>query len=341
VIHSSSGGAAEDRPRLSIVAPCFNEEETIGEFHRRVTAAAQSAASDFEIVLVDDGSTDRSWQLISGLAARDPRVVGVRLRRNYGHQMAVMAGLQAARGERVLLIDADLQDPPELIRDMMRMMDEGAEVVYGKRTERAGETLFKRVTASIFYRVLRALSSIDIPVDSGDFRLMNRRVVDIFLSMPEHHRYTRGLVSWIGGSQVALSYARDPRFAGETKYPLSKMVRFAVDALTAFSIKPLRLATWLGFFSAFLAFGLMAYSSVRWATGEVVDGWTSLIMAVAAFSAVQLIVLGILGEYVGRLVLESKRRPLFIIDTVLRATRPEAGAGEPSVRLADDSQQHR
>ena len=341
MIHSSSGGAAEDRPRLSIVAPCFNEEETIGEFHRRVTAAAQSAASDFEIVLVDDGSTDRSWQLISGLAARDPRVVGVRLRRNYGHQMAVMAGLQAARGERVLLIDADLQDPPELIRDMMRMMDEGAEVVYGKRTERAGETLFKRVTASIFYRVLRALSSIDIPVDSGDFRLMNRRVVDIFLSMPEHHRYTRGLVSWIGGSQVALSYARDPRFAGETKYPLSKMVRFAVDALTAFSIKPLRLATWLGFFSAFLAFGLMAYSSVRWATGEVVDGWTSLIMAVAAFSAVQLIVLGILGEYVGRLVLESKHRPLFIIDTVLRATRPEAAAREPAVRVADDSPQPR
>ncbi|KAF0133352.1 MAG: putative glycosyl transferase family 2 [Xanthobacteraceae bacterium] len=161
MIHSSSGGATEDRPRLSVVAPCFNEEETIGEFHRRVKAAVLAAvAGNFEIVLVDDGSTDRSWQLISELAARDPCVVGVRLRRNYGHQMAVMAGLQAARGDRVLLIDADLQDPPELIGDMMRMMDEGAEVVYGKRAERAGETLLKRATAAIFYRVLRALSSI-------------------------------------------------------------------------------------------------------------------------------------------------------------------------------------
>lgn len=307
------------RPCLSIVAPCFNEEASIGEFHRRSQAAAMAAASgDFEIVLVDDGSTDRTWQLISALAADDPRVVGVRLRRNYGHQMAVTAGLDAARGERVLLIDADLQDPPELVGEMMRLMDEGAEVVYGKRAERAGETVFKRATAAIFYRVLRSLSSIDIPADSGDFRLMSRRVVDIFVSMPEQHRFTRGMISWIGGSQVALPYGRDPRFAGETKYPLSKMMRFAVDALTSFSIRPLRLATWLGFFSAFLAFGLMAYSSLRWVMGEVVDGWTSLIVAVAAFSAVQLIVLGILGEYVGRLVIESKRRPLYIVDTILR-----------------------
>jgi dolichol-phosphate mannosyltransferase len=327
---------------VSIVAPCFNEDETIDAFYRRATAAAVAVvAEDFEIVLVDDGSTDRSWQLISELAARDPRVVGVRLRRNYGHQMAVMAGLQAARGDRVLLIDADLQDPPELLADMMKMMDGGAEVVYGKRAERAGETMFKRATAAAFYRVLRALSSVDIPVDSGDFRLMNRRVVDIFLSMPEQHRYTRGLVSWIGGSQVPISYARDPRFAGETKYPLSKMVRFAVDALTSFSIKPLRLATWTGFLTAFGALGLMAYSSVRWAMGEVVDGWTSLIMTVAAFSAVQLIVLGILGEYVGRLVLESKHRPLFVVDAVLRATRPQPVSGEEAAPPADDDKKPR
>jgi len=325
---------------VSIVAPCFNEDETIGEFHRRARAAAVTAAAgDFEIVLVDDGSTDRSWQVISDLAARDSHVVGVRLRRNFGQQMAVMAGLQAARGDRVLLIDADLQDPPELLADMMKLMDGGAEVVYGKRAERAGETLFKRATAAVFHRILRALSSVDIPVDSGDFRLMTRRVVDIFLSMPEQHRYTRGLVSWIGGSQVAISYARDPRFAGETKYPLSKMARFAIDALTSFSIKPLRLATWLGFLSAFFAFGLMAYSSVRWAMGEVVDGWTSLIMTVAAFSAVQLIVLGILGEYVGRLILESKHRPLFIVDTVLRASRPPPAEGEPVARPFDGDRQ--
>lgn len=342
MIHSSSGCKAGDRPRVSIVAPCFNEDETIGEFHRRARAAAVAAvAEDFEIILVDDGSTDRSWQLISELAARDPHVVGVRLRRNYGQQMAVMAGLQAAQGERVLLIDADLQDPPELLADMMKLMDGGAEVVYGKRAERAGETLFKRAAAAVFYRVLGALSSVDIPVDSGDFRLMNRRVVDIFLSMPEQHRYTRGLVSWIGGSQVAMSYARDARFAGVTKYPLSKMVRFAVDALTSFSIKPLRLATWIGFLSAFGALGLMAYSTVRWAMGDVVDGWTSLIMTVAAFSAVQLIVLGILGEYVGRLILESKHRPLFIIDSVLRATPLQAITGAPDAPPAADVGQPR
>lgn len=340
MIHSSSGSAAGDRPRVSIVAPCFNEEETIGEFHRRAKAAARAAvAEDFEIVLVDDGSTDRSWQLISELASREPCVVAVRLRRNYGHQMAVMAGLQAARGERVLLIDADLQDPPELLAGMMDLMDGGAEVVYGKRAARVGETLFKRATAAIFYRVLRTLSSVDIPADSGDFRLMNRRVVDILLSMPEQHRFTRGLVSWIGGSQVAISYARDPRFAGETKYPLSKMVRFAVDALTSFSIKPLRLATWTGFLAVFFALCLMAYSAVRWAMGVVVDGWTSLIMAVAAFSAVQLIVLGILGEYVGRLVLESKRRPLFIVDTVLRGSGSQAAVGETDAPPAGDTRQ--
>lgn len=325
------------RPRLSIVAPCFNEEASLGEFHRRTLAAALAAApGDFEIILVDDGSTDRTWQLISALAAADSRVVGVRLRRNYGHQMAVTAGLEASRGERVLLIDADLQDPPELVGEMMRLMDEGAEVVYGKRAERAGETMFKRATAAVFYRVLRSLSSIDIPADSGDFRLMSSRVVDIFVSMPEQHRFTRGMISWIGGSQVALPYPRDPRFAGETKYPLSKMIRFAVDALTSFSIRPLRLATWLGFVSAFIAFGLMAYSAVRWAMGEVVGGWTSLIVAVAAFSAVQLIVLGILGEYVGRLVIESKRRPLYLVDTILRGATPPEPTRSPGVDAAGD-----
>ena len=331
---SSPAHAPEDRLPLSIVAPCFNEAETVAEFHRRASASAAAAgAGDYEIVLVDDGSTDATWRLIADLARVDPHVVGVRLRRNYGHQMAVMAGLQAARGARVLLIDADLQDPPELLRDMMGLMDGGAEVVYGRRAARAGETAFKRATAAAFYRILRALSSVDIPADTGDFRLMHRRVVDILLSMPEQHRFTRGLVSWIGGSQVGIDYPRDPRFAGETKYPLSKMVRFAVDALTAFSIKPLRFATWTGFAAAFLAMVLMAYSALRWLRGEVVDGWTSLIMAVAAFSAVQLIVLGILGEYVGRLVLESKHRPLFIVDSVVRGgaavDRPREAAGAP------------
>lgn len=319
------------RAKVSIVAPCFNEEQVLPEFVRRATKAAEAAAhGGFEIVLVDDGSSDRTWQIIEALSLADPRIVGVKLMRNHGHQLAVTAGLQVASGARVLLIDADLQDPPELLADMMQQMDEGADVVYGVRQVRTGETALKRATASVFYRILSRLTDTKIPLDTGDFRLMSRRVVDIMNAMPERHRFIRGMVSWIGGRQVPIHYNRDQRFAGETKYPISKMIRFASDAITSFSTVPLRTAVWLGLIAATFAIFLILFAVVQWARGAVVPGWTSVTGAVALFSGVQLVVTGIMGEYLGRLVEQSKNRPLVLIDKVCggddrHVTLPHAG----------------
>lgn len=329
-------------PFLSIVAPCHNEEEGLREFCRRASAAAQSVAGDaFELILVDDGSSDGTWEIISELAAKVPQVLGVRLLRNHGHQLASTAGLSASRGERILLIDADLQDPPELLLMMMPIMERGADVVYGQRTRREGETWFKLATASLFYRTLSRLASVTIPRDTGDFRLMRRRVVDILLAMPERDRFIRGMVSWIGGRQVALPYERDARFAGTTKYPLRKMINFALDAITSFSTTPLRIATWLGMISAGIAMALLVYTFIRWLQGETVTGWSSIMAAVSAFSAIQLICIGIIGEYLGRLVQESKRRPMFMIEAILRgndraelpAAFSEMGAGDKLAAL--------
>ena len=292
---------------LSIVAPCHNEEEGLGEFCRRAEATARGIAGEaFEIVLVDDGSTDGTWEIIASLAATTPQVLGVRLMRNHGHQLAATAGLAASRGERVLLIDADLQDPPELLLMMMPIMDRGADVVYGQRVRRQGESWFKLASASLFYRLLSRLASVAIPRDVGDFRLMRRRVVDILLAMPERDRFIRGMVSWIGGRQVALPYERDARFAGTTKYPLRKMINFAIDAITSFSTVPLRISTWLGLASAGCAALLLFYTLIRWVEGETIVGWSSI---------------GIISEYVGRLVQENKRRPMFMIESLLQGDR--------------------
>ncbi|WP_062116651.1 glycosyltransferase family 2 protein [Aureimonas sp. AU40] len=300
--------------KLSVVAPCYNEEAVLADFHRRMSAACLGAVGDaHEIVLVDDGSSDRTWAMIAELAERDAHVVGVRLFRNHGHQLAVTAGLSVAKGARVLLIDADLQDPPELLPDMMGIMDSGADVVYGQRASRSGETAFKLVTASVFYRLLDKVSAVPIPRDTGDFRLMNRTVVDILCGMPEQHRFIRGMVSWIGGKQAALPYAREARFAGTTKYPLRKMIAFATDAMTSFSTVPLRLAVWLGMLSAVFAFLILAYAVAQWVLGNVVPGWASSLVAISFFSGVQMIVMGVFGEYLGRVVQEVKRRPLFTI----------------------------
>ncbi|WFR98595.1 glycosyltransferase family 2 protein [Rhizobium tumorigenes] len=307
---------------LSIVAPCYNEQEGISEFCRRCVAAARSVAGeDFEIVLVDDGSSDETWNIIAAMTAHVPQILGVRLMRNHGHQLAATAGLAACRGERILLIDADLQDPPELLLMMMPIMDRGADVVYGQRCHRQGETWFKRASASLFYRLLSRLASVTIPRDTGDFRLMRRRVVDILLAMPERDRFIRGMVSWIGGRQVALPYERDARFAGETKYPLRKMIGFALDAVTSFSTTPLRVSTILGLATAGIAFLLLIFSIARWLSGDTIVGWSSIMCAVTAFSAIQLICIGIIGEYLGRLVQESKRRPMFMIESLLQNGR--------------------
>ncbi len=307
---------------LSIVAPCHNEEEGLGEFCRRAVATARGIAGEaFEIILVDDGSTDGTWEVIASLAAETPQVLGVRLMRNHGHQLAATAGLAASRGERVLLIDADLQDPPELLLLMMPIMDRGANVVYGQRVRRQGESWFKLASASLFYRLLSRLASGAIPHDVGDFRLMRRRVVDILLAMPERDRFIRGMVSWIGGTQVAVPYERDARFAGTTKYPLRKMINFALDAITSFSTVPLRISTWLGLASAGCAALLLVYTLIRWLAGETIVGWSSIMAAITAFSAIQLICIGIIGEYVGRLVQENKRRPMFMIESLLQGGR--------------------
>ena len=310
---------ARPRPRLSIVAPCYNEEAGLEEFHRRMSAAAKEAAgSDYELVLVNDGSDDRTWEIMVDLAKRDPQLVAVNLSRRHGHQRAMTAGLHSCRGDRVLTIDSDLQDPPELLGEMWRLMDRvDADVVYGQRRERQGETLLKRGTAALFYRLLRQLADGDMPVDSGDFRLMSRKVIDILNSMPEQQRFIRGMVSWIGLRQLPIQYDRAARTTGTSNYPLARMIGLAFDALTSFSIMPLRLASYLGLALGFLSLLMVGYTLGSWALGQVVEGWTSLLTVVLILGSTQLILFGLLGEYVGRLYLEAKRRPLFVIDQVL------------------------
>ena len=257
----------------------------------------------------------------------------VNLSRNFGHQLALSAGLALCRGRRVLILDADLQDPPELLPEMLRLMDAGADVVYGRRRKRAGDSASKRLTAALFYRLIGALTDVPIPRDTGDFRLMSRRALDALLAMPERHRFIRGMVSWIGFRQVALDYDRQARFAGTTKYPLRKMLRFALDAITAFSIKPLALASWVGIATGLFALGLLAYSFLSWlgwVGGTVEPGWTSLMAAVAILGSVQLLVLGIIGEYLGRMYEQAKGRPLYIIEDVVR-NAPHPG-GEAPIR---------
>ncbi len=312
--------AADPHPRLSIVAPCYNEEACLPEFHRQASAAARAAVGgDYEIVLVNDGSRDRTLAVMRGLAAADPHVVAVDLSRNFGHQKALSAGLQFARGDRVLAIDADLQDPPALLGEMMALMGQGNDVVYGQRRRRAGETRFKTATAALFYRLLRRLTEIDIPADTGVFRLMNRRTVEIFKSMPEEFRFIRGLIAWIGLNQVPVLYDRDARYAGTTAYPLRKMITFAVDAITGFSVVPLRLVSWAGLLASGASLLMFAYTIVQWLSGATVVGWASLASIVLIIGGLQLLFLGVLGEYVGRIYMESKHRPLFVVREVYRA----------------------
>ncbi len=305
---------------LSAVVPCYDEEETLVALHERLSAACLDVCGNaHEIVLIDDGSKDGTWPLMLELAAKDPHIVLVRLTRNHGHQLALSAGLEVAAGDRILIIDADLQDPPELLSEMMTLMDEGADVVYGRRTQRKGEGVFKRATAAIFYRVLRRLVDIEIPLDTGDFRLMSRKSLDLLRQMPEQHRFIRGMVSWVGFKQVPLDYERDERFAGETKYPLGKMLALGIDAVTGFSTKPLKIATYLGFIFAVLALMGIVYTLLGWFYFETEAGWPSVMTTVLILGSLQLLVLGVMGEYVGRTFLEAKRRPIFLIDQVIRA----------------------
>jgi len=318
------------RPAVSVVAPCFDEEEVLPLFLSRVGGVLDSLGGTSEIVLVDDGSRDRTWEIIEKAAVEEPRIVGVRLMRNHGHQLALTAGLSVCRGERVLIIDADLQDPPELLPDMMALMDDGADVVYGQRRRREGEGILKRATATLFYRLIGRMAEVDIPCDTGDFRLISRRVLDLLISMPERHRFTRGLVSWIGGKQVPLVYDRDARAAGESKYPFTKMVRFAADAITGFSMVPLRLSVILGWAMAFIGFAA-AINSIQGAlTGHTVPGWSSLMAAIGLLTGTQFLMLGIIGAYLGRMYDQSKGRPLFLIRDMVGGPEASVAAAEPA-----------
>jgi dolichol-phosphate mannosyltransferase len=306
-------------PTLSVVVPCYNEQESIHACHEKLTAVLRVLKESYEIVYVDDGSRDKTAELLEQMHARDPHVVVVRLSRNFGHQPAVTAGLSASVGQAVVIIDADLQDPPELIPEMVALWRSGYKVVYGIRQTRDGETPFKLWTAKAFYRLINSLSDVEIPVDTGDFRLIDRVVVDVFLQMPERHRLLRGMWSWIGFPQVGLPYQRSPRFAGETKYPLRKMLGLALDGIVSFSVVPLRLVTALGFLSAGAAFlGIVYTLWVRLLTHSWVRGWAISFVGMLFMAGVQMLCLGILGEYIGRIYTESKQRPLFIRHEILR-----------------------
>jgi dolichol-phosphate mannosyltransferase len=302
------------RTILSVVVPCYNEEEVIQETHKRLSAMLAGLNVGFEIIYVNDGSRDRTLEILNDLQAKHAEVRVVSLSRNFGHQTAVTAGVDHACGDAVVLIDADLQDPPEAIATMMAKWREGFEVVYGRRTIRHGENSFKLLTAKGFYRLINLLSEVKIPLDTGDFRLMDRRVVDALQRMPERDRFVRGMVAWVGFRQYAMPYERAERFAGVSKYPLRKMIMFALDGILSFSIVPLRLATSIGVMCATFAFcGIIYAVGMRLLTSNWVSGWTLLFIAVLFLGGMQLLCLGIIGEYVGRTYRESKRRPLYLI----------------------------
>jgi dolichol-phosphate mannosyltransferase len=315
--------------KVSAVVPCYNEAAVLVEFHRRMSAACGSVTDDYEIVLVNDGSSDESWPVLLSLAAKDPHVVAINLSRNHGQPLALTAGLAYCRGERILIIDADLQDPPELLPEMMARCGGGADIVYGKRRSRAGESIFKRLTAFLFYRVLNLFTDQHIPEDTGDFRLITRRVLDVLNAMPENHRFVRGMISWVGFKQVALLYDRSPRFAGKTKYALGKMFRFALDAITSFSVRPLRLAFYAGGILSVVSILLLAYSIGAYFVDQTIRGWTSIMAVMLLFLAAQFLVLGLIGEYVGRLYMEAKHRPLFIVEEVVAGGRPGSRPAAP------------
>jgi dolichol-phosphate mannosyltransferase len=302
---------------VSLVVPIYCEQEIVDEFYRRAKAVLVSLEPRLghEIVFVNDGSTDRSLALLRAIAERDPHVRVVDLSRNFGHQKAITAGLDHAAGDAVVVIDGDLQDPPEVVADMVRKWEDGSKVVYGVRQERRGEGLAKAWTAKVFYRLLAQMSDTPLPRDTGDFRLMDRAVVAVLREIREDSRYLRGLVAWIGFEQTPLPYARDPRYAGETKYPLHRMIRFAADGITSFSDRPLRLSMQFGLFVTFVALLMAAWIVIGKLVypETIVQGWASMIVAVLFLGGTQLVSIGILGEYIARIFRETKDRPLYVV----------------------------
>ena len=314
---------------MSIIVPIYNEEEVLPETYKRLTAVMQQFGEAYELVFVNDGSRDRSPYMLAELCEQDKNVKFINFSRNFGHQPAITAGMDYARGQAVVVIDADLQDPPELILDMAAKWREGFDVVYGKRTKRKGETIFKKVTAKFYYRLLKSMTKVEIPTDTGDFRLIDRKVCNAMKRMPERNRYVRGLVSWVGFKQTAVEYVRDERFAGETKYPLRKMLKLAMDGITSFSYKPLKLATGLGFVFAIVSFiYLLVVIFLALFTDTTISGWASMMVVQLFSTGVILIVLGIIGEYVGRIFDEIKERPTYIVRETIGFEETEENSEE-------------
>lgn len=315
-----------ERPFISFVVPCYNEEETLPVLHERISAVARKATDRYEIVLANDGSADGTLDAIRALVERDPHVRGVDLSRNFGHQVCLTAALDHARGEVILMLDADLQDPPELLPRMLRKWRQGADVVYAVRKSRKGESIFKLLTAKVFYRLLKWCTRINIPVDTGDFRLIDAHALRAMLSLRERNRFLRGMFSWVGFRQEPVYYVRQERYAGTTKYPLGKMIRLAIDGITSFSIIPLRVASVLGILSACVAFLYslrVLYSGIF---GGGVPGWASTTMSILFIGGIQLFTIGILGEYIGRIFEEVKRRPNYFVREIIENPSGEGAA---------------
>ena len=299
---------------LSVIIPCYNEDAVLRATHERLTKVLREIELDYELIFVNDGSVDQTQQILTQLHLHDPHVRVLLFSRNFGHQIAVTAGLESSAGDAVVIIDADLQDPPEVIPQMINLWREGNEVVYGSRIEREGESSFKLWTAKLFYRVINRLSETKMPMDAGDFRLLDRKVVEVIKEMPERARFIRGMVSWAGFRQIALPYHRAARHAGDSKYPLRKMIHFAMDGIISFSLVPLKIAIWSGFLAIWVAVaGIIVAIVDRLLERNLARGWASLFVAVLFMGGVQLVSLGIIGEYLGRIYTEVKRRPLYAV----------------------------
>lgn len=304
---------------ITVVVPVFNEIKVLDAFYARIKRLADAAdAYQWEIIFVDDGSSDGSYEKLVTFADDDERVKLIKFTRNFGHQMAITAGISKASGDAVAVIDSDLQDPPEVIVHFVAKWEEGYDVVYGVRQKREGESKIKLLTAAAFYRTLRQLTNVDIPVDTGDFRLVDRKVVNAFLRLRERDRFVRGLVSWLGFKQIGVPYHRESRYAGETKYPMKKMIKFAIDGITSFSTIPLKLSTWLGYLASLFGFGYAVFVIIEKFIGNTVPGFATIIVGMFFLGGVQLICLGIIGEYLARIFNETKRRPIYLIEEIYK-----------------------
>ncbi len=321
---------------ISVVVPLYNEEQVAYESYTRLKAVLESLHEPYEMIFVNDGSRDATPIILRRICETDPTVHFIDFSRNFGHQTAISAGMDYALGDAVVVIDADLQDPPEVIPEMIAKWREGFDVVYGKRAERKGETLFKRVTSALFYRLLKNLSDVDIPVDTGDFRLIDRKVCDALKLVKERNRYVRGIISWLGFRQTGVEYVRDKRFAGETKYPLHKMLRFAFDGITSFSIKPLKLSSYVGGWISVTGFSyLLVVLFLKLFTNHTVAGWASVMAVSLFFNGVVLMMLGIIGEYIGRIYDEAKGRPLYIVREIINSGASDNGVDLSTQRSRD------